>query len=336
MFFLKNYFLLIKSKIHNIQNSFFYALIILFCIISFISSIIIYTTQIIYNINQKTKVIQYNNNNNTIYNKKLKNQTIKIENKSFSRNNYSKNNIINRTNKNIIITNDDAEKLFAQFFNSNMKIIEKNTTTKNIDSKKYAKKKIIKQQQQKLKKIDNIKKKKDKDISVNKENIIKIKTTKKEIINNTLCKKENIFIKNTLKLNNYENKNKILNNQLENRLENTNDIKSIILNEDELNEFLEIEDNNININEKENNSDESEESQNELLEYTIRLKKHIKQFPGKKEPLEITILLENSNIKDIIFSKKLFSLAYKMYIINILKKIDIPKILWNQKLLISL
>jgi hypothetical protein len=102
-----------------------------------------------------------------------------------------------------------------------------------------------------------------------------------------------------------------------------------------------IENDLINNEEREDNTTfeeidyEERVNQNELLEYIIRLKKNINQFPGKKVNLEIIILLEGSAIREIIFPKKLFSLAYKMYIINILKKIEIPKKLWNKKLCIS-
>jgi hypothetical protein len=109
------------------------------------------------------------------------------------------------------------------------------------------------------------------------------------------------------------------------------------------NELLARDDNIYNVNGSGINAsdnvdiiDEEAYAQEELEEYLSRLKKYLYQFSGKKPPVDIIIILHDAIIQEIKFGKKLPSLAYKTHIINTLKKIDIPKKLWNKKLLIAL
>lgn len=68
-----------------------------------------------------------------------------------------------------------------------------------------------------------------------------------------------------------------------------------------------------------------------LDDYLTRLKKHINQFPGKKEKGVIIVKLKKQMIEEIIFVEDIHSYAFKSYLIGILKKIAIPEKLWNKE-----
>lgn len=362
--FFKNKLLLIKSKKNNINNSFFYALFVFLLIIIFGIFFVIFFIGLFNNSNNQIlkykKNYKYNASN--ISNNQDSNDLIfdtintDIENYSVSvsKKNYDTINIISHA---------ECEKLFLLYFNINKIILKDNTknhpTTikKKINKipllikkvsekkeKKISEKKNINTKNQ-LKKDDLIKKKiisKVENISfavLNNKNSDKNKITKDKkevtlnhkinleipIVSSSVKSKKNFNINYSFVLNTNNN---FINNSHIDRYEKNQDsllITSEISNKDE-SSFDNID----------KSDDEEIINQNELEEYIIRLKKNIKQFPGKKVNLDIIILLDNSLVKEIIFPNKLFSLAYKMYIINILHKIDIPKKLWNKKLLISL
>ena len=261
---------------------------------------------------------------NTIFNKNLKHNTIKTN----------------------TINNIESEKLFQLYFCSSQ-YKKNNTNNQEIKNKKTPlpeQKKIKKELSKKIEKNkkvtpDETHKSKIKNIINKKTNIIKnqkisiLKDSKKSTVQNN----KKIDIKNEIFSTNFTKN--ITNRFSLNNIINQNNNRSIapsILNDENKIDNNQIEDNK-EITYTENIINNQEEVyQDELTDYIIRLKKHIRQFPGKKIELDIIILLNKSTIHEIIFPKKLFSLAYKMYIINILKKIEIPRKLWNKKLLISL
>jgi DNA gyrase/topoisomerase IV subunit A len=315
-----------------------------------------------------------NNNNNTLkYKKNYKYCGSNISNNQYNNDlifdnidsgdeNDRKNNLKKNYYTINTISQEECEELFSLYFNINKIIVKKNTKnpiviqkkTKNIsllvkkNSEKKEKKHINKTIP--LKKDDTIKKNiipKSQNISLssNNKNLDKNKITKnkKEVslkkasplnhntsleasIKGSAVKFKQNFSMNSsffVNTNNHFIKNSYKNNYTDN--------KDLLLIENELSDEDVLSFDSIDKLDVEEIIEE-----NELEEYVIRLKKNINQFPGKKVNLDIIILLDKSLIKEIIFPKKLFSLAYKMYIINILHKIEIPKKLWNKKLVISL
>lgn len=336
-----------KNKIITIKNSFFYSIcILLLIIITFIYSFVFIAT-IIKNITKKKKIIIYKNTlpYNTSSPTQANNTIIKIT---------TRNNRLQHNTHSLLISDSQCEELFRLHFKYN--IIKTNTqnktqtitkkNTRPFTPKKIEKnKKVIKKE---MKKILITKKIEKQIIPIIKNNNNILNNTKKIIIKddtlatNTLKSLPKNIQKNKLLINKlpvidiHEINYKSLSNNQNKLIENNMNLE----NEEQCNQSTDYE----NYNTKNDNdlitdaAIEYEKTicQNELTEYIMRLKKHIRQFPGKKVNLEITILLDGSVIKEIIFPKKLFSLAYKMYIINILQKIDIPRKLYNKKLLISL
>lgn len=77
---------------------------------------------------------------------------------------------------------------------------------------------------------------------------------------------------------------------------------------------------------------EEQEEQNELEDYLIRLKKNINQFPGKKQSTTVILKTEKHTVQEIIFVERIKSIAYHMYLLDLLKKIKIPQKLWYKEI----
>jgi hypothetical protein len=351
-----------KSIKKRIVDSFFYSVLVLFFILA---TSLFFIIAIVELINNKNKILTYKNihiRGNKIHN------TIKNNNGSGDIVNCFGDFYLHDSNKKYYnisntISHVDAEKLFLLHFDTNTIAKQSTKKTVNIIEKKNEKtargikKRLGKQENQIVKKKEIIKKlnlpierKKNKIVEkvnsvapspISKDIVKKnnVKTIKKEMITDNKIKSKTQTIiqspividslKKPLAFSSADSNQKFIHTIDE--LTGKNNYEASFL-DTHLENHQEIEENNS----IELLGDEEIADQNELADYIIRLKKNIKQFPGKKVSLDITILLENASIKDIIFPNILFSLAYKMYIINILKKIEIPKKLWNKTLRISL
>lgn len=74
----------------------------------------------------------------------------------------------------------------------------------------------------------------------------------------------------------------------------------------------------------------------ELTDYSHRIVKHIKQFPGKKTKLEIILKAGKGRVTEIFFSPEPRSIAYRNYLMQLLQSTEIPGVLREQEVHIFL